>query len=607
MVNENQAPTDYQYLCSFSGSQGGVASGSFQAVETTAELVETWGQPLMGSGPAASGFQCGLGCNGLTPTFSWFATLYTPNNLWGTFSTGGSGFITSGHWRIVVGGEYLVVNSDCTWTYGFSSFDAWLQIGTGPEVHEIHYTTPYAVSGFNYDRRLNRTVLLPVAMGLFDSAPGLICEGPGVGLGSENLVATVSGGYEPKVAGVYTPDPVTFDPTTTVGACSCLSGLPLISGVDSYSCSLTAEWSFGVSEGSHSSFTCPCTGAGGGILSGFYYTRNQTFAMNSFNGLSIVANTQAMCSQEIDVEWACNVDGVPTSGSSVTVSETTTTICACNRITQNDIQVQNGCNVATGYNFLPCDGTMACEPCFDCSYHHCVWGENVNLFWPNLPVCGGTCGGTCGSPTIMVTDEGETHFVCIQSGDLYYSWSPYPTAVFQTATRITTNGGWSGWDACKFCWVPDYRRSEILAYHLHQGGGDPLATGLYRITTEDDGATFGPIVASIFTPELVLANATQADMIHVDGNLVNIAFVPDSGTTGPGTFKVRTAIPAGATFSGWAVIVDNTSTNLHSDGNGWGFADRGDGQISLTFTKSGETDAGVYMSGDLGSTFMRTI
>ena len=55
------------------------------------------------------------------------------------------------------------------------------------------------------------------------------------------------------------------------------------------------------------------------------------------------------------------------------------------------------------------------------------------------------------------------------------------------------------------------------------------------------------------------------------GLLLELTFVPDSGTSGPGTFSARTRGPGDLAFSAAFRPQDDSGNNLRSDGNGFGF------------------------------------
>ncbi|MHB8638019.1 MAG: hypothetical protein ACYC96_16290, partial [Fimbriimonadaceae bacterium] len=92
-----------------------------------------------------------------------------------------------------------------------------------------------------------------------------------------------------------------------------------------------------------------------------------------------------------------------------------------------------------------------------------------------------------------------------------------------------------------------------------------------------------------------------------NGLLLEISFVPDSGTSGPGTFSVRTRGPGDAAFSAAFIPKDDTGANLRSDGSGFGFdkAKEGPDRWALAMVKDGDTDVSTWYSADEGQTGKR--
>jgi hypothetical protein len=94
------------------------------------------------------------------------------------------------------------------------------------------------------------------------------------------------------------------------------------------------------------------------------------------------------------------------------------------------------------------------------------------------------------SPWNLETDFGELHLALIDSGNIIYKWSPFTVPVWQIVTNVTTDGGWSTPRMCQ-----DHRgRIELRAVQSGHA---------YRMWSDDNGATWGPLVAGVLTPELV--------------------------------------------------------------------------------------------------------
>ncbi|MDE2103004.1 MAG: hypothetical protein KGL39_37515, partial [Patescibacteria group bacterium] len=109
----------------------------------------------------------------------------------------------------------------------------------------------------------------------------------------------------------------------------------------------------------------------------------------------------------------------------------------------------------------------------------------------------------CLGPTNLETEAGEHHMCCAKSGDLVYKWSPFTGAQWAFTAQITAGltfaGGWSKPSLA----IDNRSRVELRAMHVNQGGGDPLASGAYRLWSDDDGRSWGPITGGLLAPELV--------------------------------------------------------------------------------------------------------
>ena len=110
----------------------------------------------------------------------------------------------------------------------------------------------------------------------------------------------------------------------------------------------------------------------------------------------------------------------------------------------------------------------------------------------------------CTSPTLHESEWGNLHVACINgSGDIRYRWSPDSGPHWQVDVSIT--GGMlfaGGWSRTRI--TTDHRTFvELRAYHVNQGGGDPLSSGTYRMLSYDDGKTWGPVSGGVLAPESV--------------------------------------------------------------------------------------------------------
>lgn len=110
----------------------------------------------------------------------------------------------------------------------------------------------------------------------------------------------------------------------------------------------------------------------------------------------------------------------------------------------------------------------------------------------------------------------------------------------------------------------------------------------YYATSDDDGESWSG-------PTLITTNAMRpiGDTHRGSGHSVEAHFVPDSGTTGPGTIKARYRSVGATSWGAWTTVKDNTGSNLRVASDGWGsirFSESGAETITITIIKEGESD-----------------
>jgi hypothetical protein len=210
---------------------------------------------------------------------------------------------------------------------------------------------------------------------------------------------------------------------------------------------------------------------------------------------------------------------------------------------------------------------------------------------------------TVGNPStgidMVQTRLSELMIVYVDTNDISFHYSPTVDPNWKTTTKITTGANWSEPSIC----VAWNGQIEVRATQLVAG-----VPKVFRMYSLDYGSTWEPIVSGTFTPELVLSAATQSKLrSDTDGNILELVFVPDSGTTGPGTFSARYQGAGSSTFSSPYVPKDNTGANLRSDGSGFGHdkATEGPNRWWLVMVKDGESTQSVWNSGDLGKTWKK--
>lgn len=193
-------------------------------------------------------------------------------------------------------------------------------------------------------------------------------------------------------------------------------------------------------------------------------------------------------------------------------------------------------------------------------------------------------------PWNLVTPPGDYHRASISAGgDIVYRSAPLAGNDWAVQTTLTSSGNW-GWPRM----VRDpLSRIELRAIQSGQGA--------YGFISDDEGATWS-------SPTLLNMSAILCDIrISFDGTLLETSFIPNSGTSGPGTFSMRVRRAGDSAWSSPFVPLDDTGANLASDGSGFAVehALEGPDRWILTMVKAGETTASDWWSADDGATWKR--
>ena len=100
-------------------------------------------------------------------------------------------------------------------------------------------------------------------------------------------------------------------------------------------------------------------------------------------------------------------------------------------------------------------------------------------------------------------------------------------------------------------------------------------------------------------------SVAQSCIRSQDGALLELSTVYDSGTSGPCTFSARLKRPGDASWSAPFVPVDDSGSNLHSDGSMFDFDDarESSGRWVLTMVKDGDSTPSFWWSADDGKTW----
>lgn len=197
---------------------------------------------------------------------------------------------------------------------------------------------------------------------------------------------------------------------------------------------------------------------------------------------------------------------------------------------------------------------------------------------------------------LVETLDGELMVVGITEEDvqIWYCSLADPSLGFNWSPVITTDGGWSAPAVCQ----DSQGQFELRATQTVAG-----VASTYRLWSNSKGQTWQPVSLGVLDPELVLANSTESKVrCSVDGDMLEMTFVPDTGLTGVGKFSARWKGSGDADFGSPFTPSISTGGDLRSDGSGFGHdhANEGPDRWFLAMVKEGETAIGTLWSGDQG-------
>jgi hypothetical protein len=576
MIHKNLSPLDYDFILNFTaewGETGDVYEIDFNPNNLmSGSLGEEWG-----AGSALESVRGPFSCNIYSETQGLGTYKQADFTFGGTpvYSYSGAGMVSTGYWRIIITGAYLVVNPDCTYYWGGASMQAYLSINGGAEIPAISYG-PFSYNAFFlYDETNNCTGIAAAAGSgdgddsgiLYYSWDNGVCYGGPTDDASIYCAVTATGGYKRAIAGA---DAVQFDTTAPPGTCPSLTALPTVSGADSYNVQVA-------------------------------FTQNAGFTVADYYGPG---------------DWTVTVNFLETYANQFIRDKNTPTgpfstagswQCIPNPWARGDLgNTTSGSTSSTDSNpaYTTCTGTrgvasMGSGEYSDCDKYPLSTGFEYEAYvtssWSGSVPC-------YGAPTANTnlayyqSDDGESHLATVtNTGDIRYRWSNFPTPPWITDFTITTGGGWV-WLAIA---VDEYNQIELWAAHINQGGSDPLSTGVYRMWSTDSGTTFGPLFGGALSPVQMVANGIQTQ-IRTDGQggTLTVSLVPDTGTSGPGTLWGCYRGVGDAGFGSAYQLVDNTNTPLHSDGTGFQFdiCAEDANQWALAMVKDGDTDVSIWYS-----------
>ena len=219
-----------------------------------------------------------------------------------------------------------------------------------------------------------------------------------------------------------------------------------------------------------------------------------------------------------------------------------------------------------------------------------------------------TCTNPVRTPALITTSRGRLNHANINAfTKIRYRSGPFAKPSWTVDVVMTSTDKWQMVDIAE---QTKYGRIEMRAVQ-DDGAGNLNA---YRMWSDDQGATWNPLSAGVLAPQFVMA-AVQSRVRSTGAGkpevLLEINFVPDSGSSGPGTLSGRIRPPStnvfGAPFTlqkwdGAALV------NLRSDGSGFDFYWSTDntGRWILVLVQDGDTDETFWMSADRGLTWLQS-
>lgn len=423
-----------------------------------------------------------------TPQFN--VTVTTP---WGSVTpTIAPGLVTNAYVRAVWYTQ-LTVNSSCDWTVTGGSLVFYMSINGGPETTILTISSSND-SGTGYNEILNVTTMQlspPVSGCLGASLPS--CPGSLPTAYSNTYTLTQSGGYEPEVGGVYTPDLILLDTTSVSGACSpCAIGLPNISGTNSYNVSISATFTQSLTLGAVDTISCPnCIPSSVPFQSIiytdiFYQTSVAIQSKYAFDG-----------QQTITTDWNCYLDpGGNTSGGSTNTTNPGITTCGSTRYASQSIGT-----VWCYFGHLICSGGGTC---IGPSASACCYNAESQLTHPTAPPC------TSSTPICAFTRPGDWGYVVYTDGTDMYVRRYVLSFDAQFIAEVLNISAVSG------CWVEGAFQG---AYIFYVKNGDTNVYWTQSIGLED--TWFG---------DTVIAPGTQVASTYAEPLDMTMSVIFDSGT-----------------------------------------------------------------------------
>lgn len=526
--------------------------------------------------------------------------LHTP---WGTHTLSGSTFLTSALSKIEIdppagGGPILTLNADCSWVFAFDELRWYVDLGAGYVLRKT--ISAQSQSGINFDKRLNAWYALPQAT----EFPNLTILGPPICADTyahqtvitEDATASIGGGWEWDDGAGWNSDSIALDTLAVpVITCDCTKVIPTITGSDSMDLLVTSLYFHDVTKVNNGHVTCPC-GTGTAILDTWRTTDEQRTELAE---IYAYPSDWGILKTTVHTEAWCNAS--ETSPADVTTVEAVT-YCA----------VYLSVNVAKGYRDCNSIFEQHCGPiidpdddgdpatgCVSFAYGFCTYLGIAVLTHPDHP----PCADAIEDVDDLQSPGGEHYVAYTAGGEVWVNGSPFTETDWRVTVNVTGGllfgGGW----ARPRIYVDLNLKLHLLAYHTNQGGTDPLSDGLYYFESNDNARTWGPRSSGLLAPELVLANATQGMTRGAkDGPLMRVIFIPDAGTSGPGTFKLQYKPNPDAAWSALSgTLKDQAGADIRGAGYQWGFdhASESEDRWSLSLVEDGATVISSYYCADL--------
>lgn len=516
-------------------------------------------------------------------TGHYSATFTSP---WGNYPISGNSFLTTLRWGVFMTGATLTGSCD-GWALSFTQLRLSTIDSSGNEVANLLTIGAQTQSGTGYDPRLN------IDYYQCDSGanPNIIANSPPTCAGSFASQSTASfsgtsailGGWRVDYGSGWTYPTIdiqtitpTFDPTCS----TCQPILYPPTQTNCFNVSISSELYFNVVKTDLGIQTCTCPGGGTGPTIDLWYV-DQNFRYHNTN-VSLHRKDGPITAYQS--HWHVQCNGVDTDNS-VTGSHSYTT-CAYTGISEKGVW-RKYCQVTNSPGSCGVGGTAICPGGTDTS---CYEFSQIDLSWPTKPSCSDNPGGSWNE------QPADNRFLVSRTDGTgaYVDWWGYrlPNGNMDHGTVTVASG--THYTQCRVAYD---HRLRIYAIISKDDGT------LYESHSDDGGKSWSSLVSAGIT------SGYFATIDGKNGDVIQAAFVYDSGTTGPGKIKYVIKGKGDTAYSAVFTVKDNTGTAIEFVAGSFHmrFSDDGASRVLLTSTVNGESATSSWFSTDIftGGTFTR--